>query len=65
MGYSVLWGRWLAGIQSEVSYNKTLINATGSSTTTFTNPGGFDTSTQEVRADIERNWTISEMARVG
>ena len=65
MGYNVTWGRWLAGIQSEVSYNKTLINATGSATSTSTNPGGFNTFTQDVRADIERNWTISEMARIG
>ena len=66
MGYNVLWGRWLAGIQSEVSYNKTLIDAKGTSSSVDNNIF-FGTSIQtfDVRADVERKWTISEMARLG
>lgn len=67
MGYNVVWGRWLVGIQSEVSYNKTLIDATGVGTSTQQSPNNNFSSifTQDVRADIERNWTVSEMARIG
>ncbi len=66
MGYNVLWGRWLAGIQSEVSYNKTLIDAKGTSSS-FENNIFFGTRIQtfDVRADVERKWTVSEMARLG
>ena len=67
MGYNVVWGRWLVGIQSEVSYNKTLIDATGVGTSIQQSPNNNFSSifTQDVRADIERNWTVSEMARIG
>lgn len=69
MGYNVVWGSWVAGIQSEVSYNKNDITLKG---TGFDQAslviGPFsarDTRTADVSAHLENNWTISEMARIG
>lgn len=73
MGYNALFGQWLLGIQSEVSYNETVIEATGNDTYAFTETKtGFccfaietGSGTSQVQATIERKWTISEMARLG
>lgn len=73
MGYNVVWSRWVAGIQSEVSYNKNDIrlNGTGASQL-ITFPASVNvvtalnnSTTSDVFARLSNNWTISEMARVG
>lgn len=72
MGYNFLFGSWLLGIQSEVSYNRTLIEASGSDTFSFTETEVLccaveevGSGTSQVQGTIERIWTISEMARIG
>lgn len=72
MGYNAFFGPWLLGIQSDVSYNKTVIEATGNDTFAFTLTDVLccivaetGSGTSEVQATIERVWTISEMARLG
>ena len=75
MGYNVVWGPWVAGIQSEVSYNKSDIHLSGTGASQaalgFTIPGGgpvvgVNTNrTGDAFAQLSNNWTISEMARIG
>ncbi|MFO1100019.1 MAG: hypothetical protein U1E81_17535 [Xanthobacteraceae bacterium] len=73
MGYNVVWGPWVAGIQSEVSYNKNQINLAGfgqSNASTVLNipgaPVGINLNrTGDVFANLSNDWTVSEMARIG
>lgn len=72
MGYNVVWGPWVAGIQSEVSYNKNELNLAGlgqSSASTTLNigiPVGLNLNrTGDVFGNVSNNWTVSEMVRIG
>jgi opacity protein-like surface antigen len=78
MGYNVVWNRWLAGVQSEVSEN---FNATAMQGITSSNrldtsqtvfpaggvPSTFSSFQTSPPAEIRlaNTWTISEMARLG
>ena len=79
-GYNAVWGSWLAGIQSEVSLNRSNIRlqgtsqSVGTSTSTNTNPfsnpvtsssSQVSSSSATVSTTLENKWTISEMARLG
>jgi len=54
------------GIQSEVSYNKNDIRLQGAAqNSSLDTVAGGSTSSSAVASDLENNWTISEMARIG
>lgn len=73
MGYNVVWGSFLMGIQSEVSYNNTELRLQGlgnnSANLNVPIPGfpiGVNSSRSgDVFARLSHNWTISEMLRLG
>jgi opacity protein-like surface antigen len=77
-GYNLVFSNWLFGIQSETSWNLSKTRLTGSSSSSFTNtsiqtfpppPGTPSTDSQSNLGNdehqLQNDWTISEMARVG
>jgi opacity protein-like surface antigen len=77
MGYNAVWNRYLAGIQSEVSYNQGGTRMVGTftdrfaSTTVTTVPTGVppgnagSVNSGAIEIQLTSRWTISEMARLG
>jgi hypothetical protein len=77
-GYNVVWGAWLLGSQTEVSYNltKTFLQGSVSNTRSAVETDQFvgeapstqvfsNSSSFATTHELRHDWTISEMAKIG